>query len=130
MWAPITGPISEMKTGSVPKTSRQSPTRTWAVSGSWMCWTTQASAPSCVALAREVDHALEGAAAGADALDRGDLLLEREDRLDLQRRADEGLGGADPTALAQVLERVDREPHLERVAHLVDPGQAGLAVAA
>ena len=44
-WAPRTAPISEMKAGSQPKISRQSSTRASAVSWSWMCWTTQASAP-------------------------------------------------------------------------------------
>ena len=91
-----------------------------AVSGSWMCWTTQASAPSRLALAGELDHALERAAAGADALHRRDLLLERQDRLDLQRRAEPRLGRADPAAAAQVLERVDREPHLQRLAGALD----------
>ena len=46
MWAPMTGPISETKTGSEPKIWRHSSTRWRAVSGSWMCWTTQAPAPA------------------------------------------------------------------------------------
>ena len=46
---------------------------------------------------------------GAHALDGRDLAVDREDRLDLQRRAEERLRGADPAAAAQVLERVDGE---------------------
>ena len=92
MWAPITGPISETKTGSEPKTSRQRSTSCWAFSGSWMCWTTQASAPSSWRSLRVVDEPLEHAPAGAHPLDRGDLLLEGQDRLDLQRRADPAPG--------------------------------------
>ena len=121
MWAPITGPISETNTGSEPNTCRHSSTRRRAVSGSWMCWTTQASAPALLALVGELDHALERAPARAHALDRRDLLLEREDRLDLQRRAEQRLRGADPPAPAQVLERVDREPHLQRLARRARP---------
>ena len=45
-WAPITGPISETKTGSEPKIWRHSSTSRRAVSGSWMCCTTQAPAPA------------------------------------------------------------------------------------
>ena len=65
-----------------------------------------------VARAQVVDHPLERAARGAHALDRRDLALDREDRLDLQRAAEPGLRGADPPAAAQELERVDREPDL------------------
>ena len=96
--------------------SRHSSTRWRAVSWSWMCWTTHASAPSAWRSARVLDQPLEGAPSRAHALDRGDLLPEGQDRLDLQRRAQPCLSGADPAPLAQVLERVEREPHLERVA--------------
>ena len=44
-WAPRTAPISETKAGSQPKISRPSSIRAAAVSSSWMCWTTQPSAP-------------------------------------------------------------------------------------
>ena len=54
----------------------------------WMCWTTQPSAPSSCAHAQVVDHALERAPLGAHALDRRDRVLDREDRLDLQRAAE------------------------------------------
>src|SRR5258705_10276948 len=40
-----------------------------------------------VARAQEVDHSLERAARGADALDRRDLSVRREERLDLERAA-------------------------------------------
>ena len=61
------------------------------------------------ALLEVVDEALERPARGAHALDRQDLRVDREDRLDLQRRADPRLRAADAPAAAQVLERVDRE---------------------
>src|SRR5881394_3526535 len=51
-----------------------------------------------VALAGIVAQALDRAGPGADTLHRGDLLLQGEDRLDLQRRANEGAGAADPAA--------------------------------
>ena len=62
------------------------------------------------ARAHVVDHPLERAPGGADALDRRDLGLEREDRLDLQRAAQPGLRAADAPAALQVGERVDAEP--------------------
>ena len=64
-------------------------------------------------LLRVLDQPPQGLGARPDPLDRGDLLLEREDRLDLERRAEPRGRGADAAAAAQVLERVDREPHLE-----------------
>ena len=45
-----------------------------------------------------------------------DLGLDREDRLDPQRRADPRLRAADPAAAAQELERVDGEEDLELLA--------------
>src|SRR2546423_4618266 len=69
------------------------------------------------ARAHVLDHALERAGRGAHPLDRDDLGLQRQDRLDLQRGADHGLRLADaPTAL-EVLERVDGEPDLQLGAH-------------
>src|SRR5439155_12189885 len=65
-----------------------------------------------VTLARMLHNSLERAAARAYPLDRGDLLHQGEDRLDLERGAEPGLSGADAPPLAQVLERVDHEPHL------------------
>jgi hypothetical protein len=62
-------------------------------------------------LLRVLDETLEDAASGPNPLDRRDLVVEGEDRLDLQGRAHPGAGGADPAAATQVLERVDREPH-------------------
>ena len=129
-WAPRTAPISEMKAGSQPKISRASSARAAAVSSSWMCWTTQASSAGLVALAGVVAQALDRAGAGADPLHRRDLLLQGEDRLDLQRRADEGAGAADPPAAPQVLEGVDREPHLQLLAGLLGAGERRVGVAA
>ena len=51
-----------------------------------------------VALASVVAQALDRAGASADALDRGDLLLQGEDRLDLQSRANPGACAADAAA--------------------------------
>ena len=69
--------------------------------------------PSSLQAAQQVDHPLERAARGPDPLDRGDLRLDRQDRLDLQRRAEPCLRARDPPAAPQVLERVDREPQLQ-----------------
>ena len=106
-WAPSTGPTSDTNAGSEPKMSRHSSTRCRAVSWSWMCWTTHASAPTTWRLAGELDQPLEGAPSRAHALDRGDLLPEGQDRLDPERRAQPCLSRADPASLAQVLERVE-----------------------
>jgi hypothetical protein len=76
-----------------------------------------------VALARVIDHSLERPGAGPHALDRDHLALDREDRLDLQRRADPRAGGADPPPAPKELERVDREPHLQLRARA--PGALG-----
>ena len=59
-----------------------------------------------------VDHPLERALLGAHALDRGDDVLDRQDRLDPQRAAEQRRRRADAPAAAQELERVDREPDL------------------
>src|SRR5262249_51572382 len=52
-----------------------------------------------------VDHALERAPGGADALDRRDLAVDRQDRLDLQRAAQPRLRGADAPAALEELQR-------------------------
>ena len=70
-----------------------------ASAGAWMCWTIHASAPVAGALAQQVDHPLERSPRGTHPLDRGDLRLDREDRLDLQRRPEPGLCAADPARL-------------------------------
>ena len=80
-----------------------------ASSGAWMCWTIQPSAPSW-AQAEQIDHPLERPARGPHPLDRRNLRLDGQDRLDLQRRAKPRLRAADPPTASQVLERVDREP--------------------
>src|SRR5690349_24900272 len=71
-----------------------------------------------VQLLRVGDHALEGPTRGAHALDRHDLVLEREDRLDLQRPAEPRLRLADAPAAAQILERVYAAPGEKGVARL------------
>ena len=100
-----------------------------ASAGAWMCCTIHASAPSCAAAAQQLDHPLERAPRGADPLDRGDLGLDGQDRLDLQRRAEPGLRARDPPAAAQVLEGVDREPHLQLLPALAGAGGHRGAVA-
>ncbi len=121
-WAPSTAPISETKTGSQPKISR--PVVDQGRRGLVVLDVLDDPAVEArlVVLAGVVAQALDRAGPGAHALDRGDLLLEGEDRLDLQRRADPGAGAADPAAAAQVLERVDREPHLQLLARLLGAG--------
>ena len=84
-----------------------------ASSGAWMCWTIQPSAPASLHGAQQVDHPLERPPRGAHALDRGDLGLDRQDRLDPERRPEPRLRAGDPPAAPQVFERVDREPHLQ-----------------
>src|SRR6202012_5598362 len=83
-----------------------------------------------VQLAAVAAQPLQRARARADPFDRGDFTVDREDRLDLQRAADPGAGAADAAALAQVLERVDGEPHLQRLAHLPGAGDRLLGAAA
>src|SRR5258708_12522533 len=61
-------------------------------------------------LAQVPNHSLEGAAVGADAPDRGDLLAERQDRLDLEGRADHRPRPADPPPLPHVLQRLPPDP--------------------
>ena len=86
-----------------------------AWSGAWMCCTTQASQPSSWRARRKSTIRSNARPDGAHALDRRDLAVDGEDRLDLQRAAEPGLRGADAPAAAQELERVDREPDLRRV---------------
>ena len=73
-WAPITGPISETKSGSEPKIWRHSLDESRARVGSWMCWTTQASGAVALELRGELDQPLERPPAGPHPLDRRDLL--------------------------------------------------------
>src|SRR3954453_14525221 len=81
-----------------------------------------------LALAGVVTHPLQRSGAGADPLDGRDLLLQGEDRLDLEGAADPGAGAADPPTAPQVLERVDRKPHLQRPPRLLAPRQHRLGV--
>src|SRR5215217_6878857 len=77
---------------------------------------------------QELDHALERAARRAYALHRLYLVLHREDRLDLQRRADPRAGRADAPAAAQVLERLDGEVDLQLVADALRRGHGAVEV--
>ena len=87
-----------------------------------------------VALAAVVQQPLERARAGAHALHGRQLALQREDRLDLQRRSDPGAGRADPPAALEELQRVHGEPDLEVGARLLgaplDPSASSPAAAA
>ena len=83
-----------------------------------------------VTLASVFAQPLDRPRPGPDPLDRGDLVFEREDRFDLQRRPDPGPGAADPAPAPQVLEGVDREPHLQLLAGLLGARHRALAVGA
>jgi hypothetical protein len=61
-----------------------------------------------------LDHPLERTAGGPHALDRRDLRLDGEDRLDLERPAEPGLRAPDASAALEVVERVEAEPELQR----------------
>ena len=68
-------------------------------------------------LADELDQPLAGLAAGPHPVDRVDhAVLDPDDRLDRQERADGRLGAADPAALLEVLEGLERDvhPHVRR----------------
>src|SRR5450759_5767281 len=65
-----------------------------------------------VELVHVLDHTFECASRGAHALDGRDFILQRQDRHDLQRAAEPGLGFADAPAAAHVLERIQAEPDL------------------
>src|SRR3954453_3822273 len=75
------------------------------------------------ALAGILDHSLEGSAPRSHALDRGDLLAKGQDRLDRLSPPQPCLSCPDPPSLSQVLERVDREPHLKRLAAALGRGE-------
>jgi hypothetical protein len=77
--------------------------------------------PGTRELVRVLDEPFEHPLAGPHPFDRGDLVFEGEDRLDLQRRTHPGARRADSPALAQVLERVDRKPHPQPLAGRGDP---------
>ena len=83
-WAPSTAPISETKIGSQPKISRAVVDQ--GVGGLEVLDVLDDPGVEAVlvALAGVVAQPLDRARAGPDPLDRGDLLLEGEDRLDLQ----------------------------------------------
>ena len=117
-WAPITGPISEVKAGSPPKISRQSSASAAAVAVVLDVLDDPGVGAGFMQLAGVAAQPLERPGSGPHPFDRGDFAVDREDRLDLQGAADPGAGAADAAALPQVLEGVDREPHLQLLAHL------------
>ena len=79
-----------------------------------------------VELVHVLDHTFECASGGAHALDGRDFVLHRQDRLDLQRAAEPGLGFADAPAAAHVLQRIQAEPDLQRGARLAARGRDGI----
>ena len=86
--APMTGPISETNTGSVPKISRPAST-SWPPLG--RLDVLDDPAVGAVGVQRSAGSSTmrsKARARRAHALDRRDLATRREDRLDLQRRAD------------------------------------------
>ncbi len=112
-WVPITGPISEITRGGTPKISVPRAASSSASLGRLDVLHHPGVGAVLAAAAQQVDHLLERALGGPHPLDRGDLGLDGEDRLDPQRRAQPRLGAGDPAAAPQVLERVDGEPHLQ-----------------
>ena len=126
--APSTGPTSVQNSGSVPKIA--CPRRRGARRRRRLGVLHDPVARAAVVqLAQVGDHPLERAAVRPHAPDGSDLGAERQDRLDLQRRADHRLGGADAPATAQVLERVEAEPDVERLARPLDGGDDRVRVA-
>ena len=107
-----------MKTGSESKISHAAVDQSLGLLGRLDVLDDPAVGACVVEFLRVLDHALERAPGRAHALDGGDFVLEREDRLDLQRTSEPGLGFADASAAAQVLERVQTEPDAQRLARL------------
>ncbi len=103
-----------MNTGSEPKISRQRSIRRSACSVGLDVLHDPAVRAGVVQFLRVLHHPLERPPGGAHALDRHDLVLQREDRLDPQRAAEPRLRLADAPAAAQVLERVEAEPDPQR----------------
>ena len=63
---------------------------------------------------QQLDELLAGLAVGANAFGRlHAAILDLDDRLDGEQRADRGLGAADPAAALEVLERVEAEVDLQ-----------------
>ena len=85
--APSTGPTSVQNSGSVPNSSRPSATRRSASPRRLGVLDDPVAGAALVQLVQVRDHPLERAAVRAHAPDGRDLGAEREDRLDLQRRA-------------------------------------------
>ena len=85
-------------------------------------WTGRAArtsrCPAVLQLVQIVDHSLLGSPSSSDTADRCDLLAEGKDRLDLQRRPNQGLCRPDTSAPSEVLEGFEAEPHLEPLASL------------
>ena len=121
MCVPITGPISETNTGSDPKISRPRCDQRLRLVGVVRVLHDPAVAPVRLHLLDQRHQALERPAAGAHPFDGADLRLQREDRLDLEGRAQPRLSAADAPALAQVLERVEREQELQLCTRLPAP---------
>ena len=87
--------------------------------GAWACWTIQSLAPRSWSSREVVDHPLACARRCVRTRPTGAISVpKRQDRLDLQRGPDHGLRRADAPALAQVLERVEAEPDVQRLARL------------
>ena len=92
-------------------------------------WAIASRSPSrsslfCLEQLRELGHRLLAAANPPDRLDHP--VADREDRLDVEERPGECLGLADPPALLEVLERVDREHDAVLVLEPLDERLDGL----
>ena len=114
---PITGPISRHHERLVPEDLRAPRAASSAASaGAWMCWTIHASAPSC---ARDRSRSTIRSNARREVRTRSiGVISDSTVRIGLIFSAEPSQAWAPPIRppLAQVLERVDRKPHLQSVA--------------
>ena len=115
-WAPSTGPTSVQNSGSVPNISRPCSDQHLRVLRRLRVLDDPVARPAVVQLLQVREHPLHRPAVGAHAPHGSDLGAEREDRLDLQRGAHHRLCRPDAPAAAKVLERVQAEPDVERLA--------------
>ena len=123
VWVPITGPISRDQLGVAPVDLAAALGEALGL-GLRLDVLDRERVTAVLPARLEVgDEPLERAARGPHPLDRLHLAVDREDRLDLQRRADPRRRRADPPAAAQVLERVHHDPDLQVVAQRLRGGE-------
>ena len=133
VWVAITGPISMPgKSSAVTPNSRwMSASRVAYMSSAPTCITEMLCRPFGRALAHVANQRAAGLRKGAHPEDRFHLaLVHVQDRLQAQDGPNEGLGAADPTAPAQVLQRGDDERHERPLRMLVHKLNDGLGACA